>query len=151
MDEDEASSILNAFNADIAFEIGCLLREKARTHSEPVAISISSADGIVYFQCCSRPGVIPDNLEWIKRKRATVLRFHRSTFFLGCKARIEDRTPESAYRLSERDYAFHGGGFPIRVRGSEGIQGAVVVSGLKQADDHALVASVLKNWVRKSS
>lgn len=149
LDEDEADSILNAFNADIAFEIGCLLREKARTYSEPIAISICSTGGVVYFQCCSKPGVIPDNFEWVKRKRVTVERFHRSSFFLGCKARAQDRTPEQAYRLSERDFAFHGGGFPIRVRGSEGIQGTVVVSGLKQADDHALVTSVLKDWVSR--
>ena len=45
------------------------------------------------------------------------------------------------YMLGEKagQYAIHGGGVPVRVRGVEGIVGVVVVSGLKQHEDHAVV------------
>jgi uncharacterized protein (UPF0303 family) len=44
--------------------------------------------------------------------------------------------------LPLRDYADHGGSFPISVKGV-GCVGAVTVSGLPQREDHALVVQVL--------
>ncbi len=45
------------------------------------------------------------------------------------------------------EYAIHGGGVPIRVAGVEGIVAVVVVSGLKQEEDHGVVADVIRaNW-----
>ena len=43
-------------------------------------------------------------------------------------------------------YAAHGGSFPIRVAGV-GIVGAVTVSGLPQAQDHALVVEGLRDFL----
>lgn len=45
------------------------------------------------------------------------------------------------YALGERagDYAIHGGGWPVRVRGVEGVVAVVVVSGLKQEQDHGII------------
>lgn len=40
-------------------------------------------------------------------------------------------------------YAIHGGGWPLRVRGVEGIVAVVVVSGLKQEFDHAVIIAVV--------
>lgn len=37
------------------------------------------------------------------------------------------------------DYAIHGGGWPVRVKGVEGIVAVVVVSGLKQEQDHGII------------
>ncbi|KAM0691072.1 hypothetical protein Q7P36_009843 [Cladosporium allicinum] len=36
-------------------------------------------------------------------------------------------------------YAIHGGGWPVRVKGVEGVVAVVVVSGLKQEQDHGVV------------
>jgi uncharacterized protein (UPF0303 family) len=47
------------------------------------------------------------------------------------------------------EYAIHGGGYPIRVRGVEGVVAVVVVSGLKQEDDHQVVAETIKEVVAK--
>lgn len=47
------------------------------------------------------------------------------------------------------DYAIHGGGYPIRVRGVDGLVAVVVVSGLKQEDDHQVVAETIKAFVAK--
>lgn len=48
---------------------------------------------------------------------------------------------------SADEYAIHGGGFPIRVRGVEGIVAVVVVSGLKQEDDHEVVVETVRELV----
>lgn len=45
------------------------------------------------------------------------------------------------------EYAIHGGGYPVRVRGVEGIVAVVVVSGLKQEDDHQVVAETVREVV----
>ncbi len=45
------------------------------------------------------------------------------------------------------EYAIHGGGYPVRVRGMDGVVAVVVVSGLKQEHDHAVVAETIKEVV----
>ena len=53
----------------------------------------------------------------------------------------KEKTFAEKYMLGDKagQYAIHGGGVPIRVRGVEGVVGVVVVSGLKQHEDHAVV------------
>jgi uncharacterized protein (UPF0303 family) len=45
-------------------------------------------------------------------------------------------------------FAAHGGAAPIRVAGA-GVVGVVTVSGLVQADDHALVVEALRTFVNR--
>ena len=44
-------------------------------------------------------------------------------------------------------YACHGGGFPVRVEGVEGVVGVIVVSGLKQEDDHAVIVEGIREYL----
>ena len=46
------------------------------------------------------------------------------------------------------EYAIHGGGVPVRVRGVEGVVGVVVVSGLKQQEDHMVVVEGVEEFKR---
>lgn len=46
------------------------------------------------------------------------------------------------------DYAIHGGGFPVRVDSVEGVIGVIVVSGLKQEDDHQVIVEVVNEFIR---
>ena len=55
-------------------------------------------------------------------------------------ARQAGTTFEEQMRLDPDEYAAHGGGFPITVRGV-GVVGVVTVSGLPQLEDHALSSS----------
>lgn len=55
---------------------------------------------------------------------------------------------ETAFQIKDSDqYAVHGGGFPIRVRGTEGVVGVIAVSGLRQDLDHLVIYEVLKAYV----
>jgi uncharacterized protein (UPF0303 family) len=49
------------------------------------------------------------------------------------------------------EFAIHGGGYPIRVRGVEGVIGVVVVSGLKQEDDHAVVVETIREVIEQGN
>lgn len=55
------------------------------------------------------------------------------------------------YGLGERaaDYAIHGGGVPIFVKGIEGPVAVVVVSGLKQDQDHQVVVECILEYLGK--
>lgn len=59
----------------------------------------------------------------------------------GLKAKFEVGDPSV--------YACHGGGFPVRVKNVEGIVGVIVVSGLKQEDDHGVIVDGIKEYLGK--
>ena len=44
-------------------------------------------------------------------------------------------------------YGCHGGGFPVRVRNVEGVVGVIVVSGLKQEDDHGVIVDGIREYL----
>ena len=84
-----------------------------------------------------------DNDAWIERKNRVVRRFGHSSFYMGVSS--EGRFNEQ-FLLDEREYAAHGGAFPVIVRGV-GVVGTVTVSGLPQEEDHRLVVSVLRDFL----
>lgn len=66
---------------------------------------------------------------------------------MGCKLRRQNKTIDKAFYLDEKDYATHGGGFPLRVKGTEGIVAIVVVSGLRQDLDHMIIYESIKEFL----
>jgi uncharacterized protein (UPF0303 family) len=88
------------------------------------------------------PGAAPANFDWARRKRNAVAHFHRSTYLLGRAFARDGKTLADQGDLPERDYAVHGGGFPIWLAGA-GCVGAVTVSGLPQREDHNFVVAAL--------
>ena len=93
-------------------------------------------------------GATSNNDEWMRRKRNAVNAFHKSSMHLGTILENEEADMEKDYRLSEKDYAFHGGGFPIRLKNT-GIIGTICVSGLPQEVDHQMVVDVLCGYLGK--
>ena len=87
-------------------------------------------------------GVTPGNEDWLRRKRNTVLRFGRSSMRVGLELEREGTTLEARQGLMLADFAAHGGGFPLLLRGT-GCVGAVVVSGLTQREDHELAVAAI--------
>jgi uncharacterized protein (UPF0303 family) len=49
------------------------------------------------------------------------------------------------------EYAIHGGAVPIRVKGVDGLVGVVIVSGLKQEEDHMVVVEALRSMVKEQA
>lgn len=110
-------------------------------------INITATNGQTFFHALSKPGTNLDNQSWVERKRRTVLHFGRASFYMGCKLRRQNKTIEKAFFLDEKEYAVHGGGFPLRVKGTEGIIAVVVVSGLRQDLDHMIIYDSLKEFL----
>ncbi|KAM0329258.1 hypothetical protein ACHAQA_004562 [Verticillium albo-atrum] len=143
----------DAFTAEDAIELGQLLH--ARLHpigkTQPTLISIALANTQqVVFQTVTGSGVLPDNERWVARKRNSVLRWGVSSYFLSLKYKGDEPAFAAKFAMSPEQagsYAIHGGGVPIRVRGVEGVVAVVVVSGLKQSEDHGVIMDVIsENW-----
>ncbi len=88
------------------------------------------------------PGTTPDNVEWIRRKRNVVQRFHTSSYAVGLRLQQKGTQLDEQVGIHPVDYAPHGGCFPLILRGT-GCIGTITVSGLPQREDHALVIEAL--------
>ncbi|KAJ4259879.1 Hypothetical protein NCS54_00186500 [Fusarium falciforme] len=151
----EKSLALPHFTAEDAFEIGVLIRNRLREISEnPAVVNITLANNKqLLFHAASRPGTVPENDNWVARKRNFVLRFGWSTwaghnlFDMGDEEKFKAR-----FQLGETagDYAIHGGGFPVRVQNVEGPVGAIVVSGLAQEEDHQVIVESLQTFLNST-
>ncbi|MFF1375863.1 heme-degrading domain-containing protein [Streptomyces sp. NPDC058308] len=140
----EARLVLPRFTHDDAWSLGTLLVELARERRAPVAIDIRRGGQQLFH--AALPGSTPDNDAWIDRKRRVVERYGCSSLLVGTRFRAKGTTFEASSRLDPDVYAAHGGAFPIAVEGA-GVIGTVVVSGLPQVEDHALVVEALERFI----
>lgn len=139
---------LDEFTNDTAIAIGERLIAIARDEKLPITIDLTR-NGQQLFHA-SLPGTCLDNDEWVQRKNRVVLRFGHSSYYIGLRYKAQNTTIEAKSLLKESEYAPHGGGFPIIVK-NVGVVGTVTVSGLAQADDHALVVRVLHEFVTEQT
>ena len=137
----EKALVFPRFTLETAWTLGTALRDVALARNAPVAIDISLRERPLFH--AALPGAGPDNADWVRRKRNTVLTLAASTLAVGLKLKASGETLEERYGLSPRDHAAHGGGFPLTLEGL-GCIGAITVSGLAQAEDHDLIVEALE-------
>jgi uncharacterized protein (UPF0303 family) len=136
---EEAELQFTTFSNDDAWALGTALVEAAR--GLPVAVDISRNGRQLFHAALA--GTSADNDDWIRRKTAVVNRFGHSSLYMRQSFLERGTTFEEATGLDPREYAAHGGGFPILVR-DVGPVGVVVVSGLPQLEDHRMVVAALR-------
>lgn len=142
--EQERRLCLPAFDNATAWELGAALREAAAQRGVAVAIEIRLAGQTVFFH--AMPGTAPTNADWARRKRNTVELLHHSSYGVGLSLKHQGSSLEASMGLPQRDYASHGGAFPITVTGC-GCIGVITVSGLPQREDHEMVCAVLARHI----
>jgi uncharacterized protein (UPF0303 family) len=141
--QQERALQFTSFDYDDAWDVGAKLRDYALEGDFPIAISVVFGDQNVFH--AALPGSNADNDDWLRRKFNVVRRYGEASYTVGTLFRSRGTTFEASSRLPIADFAAHGGAFPLRVNGS--LIGAVGVSGLAQADDHALVVDAL-TWLQ---
>ncbi len=117
----------------------------AREAAAPVAVDIRRGGQQLFH--AALPGSTPDNDAWIDRKRRVVERYGCSSLLVGTRFRAKGTTFEASSRLDPDAYAAHGGAFPSRSRARAWSGRRVVVSGLRQLEDHALVIKALHQFL----
>ena len=131
---------LPRLDAQTAWELGLRLRTMAAERGLAVVIDVRRFGQPLFY--AAMEGTTPDNVEWVRRKRNVVARFHACSYAAGLKERAKNQTLLESQGLPMADYATHGGSFPLAVAGA-GVVGSVTVSGLPQRADHELVVEAL--------
>jgi uncharacterized protein (UPF0303 family) len=141
IEDQEGALVFTRFDNDDAWRLGCLLVGLARERGLGVTIDIRRGTQQLFH--AALPGTTADNDEWVQRKARVVQRFGASSYLVGLRSTASG-SPFAVRRddLPAALFAAHGGSFPIRIV-DVGVVGAVTVSGLPQADDHALVVEAL--------
>jgi uncharacterized protein (UPF0303 family) len=128
------------FDARAAWGLALALRDDASHRDAAIIAQVETwAMPLAAF---ALPGATADNFDWARRKINIVRRFQRSSYAVGLQLAQEGKTLADLGALPERDYAVHGGAFPIFVQGA-GCIGAVAVSGLPQREDHNMAVAAL--------
>jgi uncharacterized protein (UPF0303 family) len=140
----ESCLVFKQFDARVAWVLGCELRKLAELLEASVVIDLSLHDRQLFH--FAMPGTSADNADWVRRKRNTVLRCHKSSYAVGLKFSLEGGSFHEKTGASLQDYATHGGGFPIMLEGL-GCIGAITVSGLPQRQDHSFVVRILAEYL----
>lgn len=141
---------------DLTWRIGGALREMGSALRLPIAISVILGQQRAFHAALT--GATADNDGWAARKTAVVQRYGRSSLAVGTQFKAEGKTFEADSRLPISDFAAHGGALPLLVgQASDALAGkrtsalpvgVVVVSGLPQRHDHALVVAGLSVMLR---
>lgn len=127
-------------NAD-AWALGCLLVDVATARDLPVAVDVRRGRQQLFH--AALPGATADNDAWIRRKVRVVQRYEASSYLVGRRLAAKGQVLDAALGVDRARFAAHGGAFPVRVAGV-GVVGVITVSGLPQADDHALVVEAIE-------
>lgn len=138
----EATSLeFTAFALADAIDLGQRAATLAMARALPVVIEIRLGNRVVFR--AALPGTTADNDDWLRRKANVVARYETST--LAARVGYEERglSFTEATGLPASDFAPHGGGWPIVVRGV-GMVGFYGVSGLPQVDDHRFIVETLR-------
>jgi len=134
----------DSFNNDTALALGLKVVELARAAGKSVAVNITRDGTMLFYH--GMPGTNADNANWIRRKSNLVNRTGHSSFYTHTEVKNAGGDYDALPGLDMKDYAAHGGSFPLVVKG-KGRIGTLTVSGLPGAEDHAMAVAALKAFL----
>ncbi|MEU4163642.1 heme-degrading domain-containing protein [Actinoplanes sp. NPDC026670] len=146
IEDQERRLVFPSFTEADAWALGCLLVDLATQRSLPVAVDIRRGQQQLFH--AGLAGSVADNDTWIDRKVRVVYRYGASSFLVGRRLAAKGRELDASQGVDPASYAAHGGAFPVRIAGA-GVIGVVTVSGLPQADDHALVVEAIETFLAR--
>ena len=146
IEEQESRLQFEHFTHDDAWQIGSLLVGWAQERSLGITIDVTKGDQQVFHAATA--GTSADNDDWVARKIRTVRRFGTSSFLVGRRHAAAGTDFNTQTGLPLAQYAAHGGCFPVVIRNA-GLVGTITVSGLPQADDHALVVEAIESFLAR--
>jgi uncharacterized protein (UPF0303 family) len=142
LEEDEL--VFRRFDNATAWALGCRMVAQAGARGLPVTIDIRRHGHQLFHAALA--GTAPDNDRWIERKVNVVNRFGASSYLVGRRLAAQGRSLDAELGVDPTQFAAHGGAFPVRVT-DVGCIGTVTVSGLPQAEDHAFVTEMIREFL----
>lgn len=134
----------NEFDNQTAWEMGCLIKNRAEAKKVNVAIEIVRNGHRLFSFAMNNTS--SDNQCWIERKRNVVDRYQHSSWYMGQYYKAKGKTIDQASLVDTKEFAPYGGSFPLIIRGV-GVVGSISVSGLPQYEDHKLVVDTITEYL----
>jgi uncharacterized protein (UPF0303 family) len=144
LEQQEQRLVFSRFDNTDAWRLGSAMVAAATERSLAIVIDIRRHGQQLFH--AALPGTTAENDAWIERKVNTVDRFACASYLVGRRLAAKGEELDEAYGVQPRLYAAHGGGFPIQIR-DVGVVGAITVSGLPQAEDHAFVTEMIRAFL----
>lgn len=132
------------FSNNTAYLLGSKIIEKALKEEKSILVNIQHNDELLFYTKMNDRTEFNDN--WVRRKTNTVKHFNHSSFYVKHYLKSINSDLE-AQGLDIEDYAAEGGSFPLIIKG-QGNVGTITVSGLTGEEDHKMVTSVLKDFLK---
>ncbi len=144
LEDQERRLQLPKFDNDDAWALGSLIIALARERGLGVTVDIERNGQQLFHAALA--GTTADNDGWLQRKNRVVKRYSASSYLVQQRLTARGFSFGPAVGVDPMDYAFGGGGFPLTIIGV-GVVGAISVSGLAAADDHALIVEALERFL----
>lgn len=144
LEEQQVRLQFTRFTNDDAWNLGSLLYSMGRDRGLVLTVDIRRHGHQLFH--AALPGTTLDNDTWIERKIRVVNRYGDSSYLVGRRLALKGKTLDEGSGVEPMLYAAHGGCFPLIVR-DVGVVGTITVSGLPQAQDHALVVEALESFL----
>lgn len=142
----ERTLMFDTFTNDEAWALGSILVGFGRERGLPITVDITRGAQQLFHAALA--GTAAHNDVWVARKTRTVCELGTSSFLAGLRATAAGSTFEAAPWINPLTHSGHGGAFPITIRGV-GVVGSITVSGLAQADDHALAVEAIEAFLAR--
>jgi uncharacterized protein (UPF0303 family) len=145
LEAQEAELRFPSFSNTQAIALGAAIAEKARSRGQGITVDIHRAGQQIFH--CALDGTSADNDQWALRKGRVAERFGHSSFLVGVRLQLAGVGIEEKHFVDPLEFSAHGGAFPVYIEGT-GLVGSIVVSGLPQEEDHALVVECIREFLR---
>ena len=127
-----------------AWALGEFLVQRVFAQGIDMALCIRKLNGNIIFQYATQNTTL-SNQQWMQRKFNTVCLTEGSSLRAWATSALKGQSLADQ-GISAADYAFCGGGFPIRLKSGE-LVGALIVSNLPHKEDHGFIVSALSDWL----
>jgi len=143
--QQERELVFPTFSREDAYAVGCRLHDAAAATGKGVAIQIIVNELIVFR--FMPEGTTKNSEKWLTRKHNMVIAKGMSSERARLERERAGKTMDD-WCMDKSEYAASGGGFPIRLKGSD-LVGSICLSGLPASEDHALIVKVLSEYLSK--
>jgi len=145
---EEKSICFNSFTEKTAWALGSFAVERCMQKKLPVAIRIERGEQILFQSALE--GSCRDNDLWLEGKARVVRHFRHSSFYVSRKL-IQDKTDlYDKYMLEPDLYRAKGGGIPLLLKDGT-IAAVLIISGLKDNEDHDLAVQICSDFLEKQT
>lgn len=141
--QEEADLQFTEFTNNTAYQVGTRIIEKAFRESKNIVVNIQKDGELLFYARMN--GTNEGNDQWVNWKNNVVHHFKHSSYYMHVYLRSIGASVE-AHNLDPENNKAEGGSFPLIVKNA-GIAGTITVSGLSGDQDHAMITSILHEYL----